>query len=56
MEKNAVSSLSTIMTAALYAIITGIKWMLSAVDIVLMNTKESRNNIWAKYISFKENT
>ena len=51
MEKNAVSFLSTIML-----IITGTKWMLSAVDIVLMNTKEPRNNIWVKYTSFKEKT
>lgn len=55
MEKNVVFLLFIIMIVALYVIITGIKWMLSVVDIVLMNIKELRNNIWVKYILFKEN-
>lgn len=55
MEKNVVFLLFIIMIVVLYVIITGIKWMLSVVDIVLMNIKELRNNIWVKYILFKEN-
>lgn len=55
MEKNVVFLLFIIMIVVLYVIIMGIKWMLSVVDIVLMNIKELRNNIWVKYILFKEN-